>query len=58
MWVEDLGPIKDPAAELAVDRIVTRPHIDAALAYRADFSEEIQARIDLHRSGTAAADSR
>ena len=54
LWLDDLGSVVDPAAELASDGAVTRPQIDAALAYRA----EIQARIDLHRSETAAADAR
>lgn len=57
MWIDDLGPIEDPAAELVADRIVTRAQVDAALAYRAAYPEEIQARIDLHRSETAAADA-
>lgn len=58
MWIDDLGQVKDPAAELAADGAVTRTHIDAALAYRAVYPDEIQARIDLHRSETAAADTR
>lgn len=58
MWIDDLGPVKDPAAKLAADAIVTRAQIDAALAYRAAYPEEIQARIELHRSETAAADAR
>jgi hypothetical protein len=58
MWIDDLGPVKDPAAELAADGIVTRAQIDAALVYRAAYPEEIQARIDLHRSETAAAEAR
>ena len=39
-----------PATELVSDGLVTRPQIDAALAYRASYPDEIQARIDLHRS--------
>ncbi|HET9874452.1 MAG TPA: hypothetical protein VFQ37_01640 [Mycobacterium sp.] len=58
MWVDDLGPVEDPAAELAAEGVVARAHIDASLAYRAAYPEEIQARIDLHRSETAAADAR
>src|SRR3954447_19702141 len=50
MWLDDLGPIEDPAAELALDGVVTRRQIDAVLAYRAAYAEEVQARIDLHRS--------
>ena len=58
MWIDDLGPLEDPATELASDGIVPRPQIDAALAYRATYPDEIQARIDLHCSETTAADAR
>lgn len=58
MWIDDLGPMHDPAAELAADDVVPRAHIDAALAYRAVYPEEIAARVDLHRSETAAAEAR
>ncbi len=58
LWLDDLGSVVDPAAELASDGVVTRPQIDAALAYRAAYPDEIQARIDLHRSETAAAEAR
>lgn len=56
MWIDDLGPIEDPAAELASDGAVRRPLIDAALAYRAAYPDEIQARIQLHREATSRAD--
>jgi ribbon-helix-helix CopG family protein len=58
MWLEDLGDESDPAAALAEDDLVTRPQIDAALGYRAAYPDEIAARIELHRSETAAADTR
>jgi hypothetical protein len=58
MWLDDLDTVKDPAAELAADGTVTRPQIDADLAYRAAYPDEIQVRIDLHRSETAAAEAR
>ena len=58
MWIDDLGQVKDPAGELAADGVITRPQVDAALAYRAAYPEEIQARIDLHRAETAAAEAR
>jgi len=58
MWIDDLGPVKDPAAELAADGILTRAQIDAAVAYRAAYPDEIQVRIDLHRSETTAAEAR
>ena len=57
MWIDDLAGVKDPAKTLAREAVVTRPQIDAALRYRAAYAGEIQARIDLHRSHTAAAAS-
>jgi len=58
MWIDDLGSTKDSAAELAADGVVARAQIDAALAYRATYPDEIQARIDLHRTETVAAEAR
>jgi hypothetical protein len=58
MWIDDLGPVEDPAAELAADGVVSRPQIDAVLAYRTAYADEIQARIELHLSDTAAAEAR
>jgi hypothetical protein len=58
LWIDDLGSANDPAAELAADGVVSRTQIDAALAYRAAYPDEIQARIELHRSETAAAEAR
>jgi hypothetical protein len=58
MWLDDLGSVEDPAAELAADGVVSRPQVDAARAYRAAYPDEIQARIDLHHSDTAAAEAR
>jgi hypothetical protein len=58
MWIDDFGSAEDPAAELIADEIVTRAQVDAARAYRSEYRDEIQARIDLHRSDTAAADAR
>jgi hypothetical protein len=58
MWIDDLEPVKDPAAELAADGVASPAQIDAALAYRAVYPDEIQARIELHRSETAAAEVR
>jgi hypothetical protein len=55
MWIDDLGAVDDPAAELASDEIVSRAQIDAALAYRAAYPDEIEARIELHRADTVAA---
>ncbi len=47
-----------PVATLADDGSLARPQIEAALGYRADYPEEIAARIELHRRETAAADAR
>lgn len=58
MWIDDLGPIDDPAGELAADGTVTGAQIDAALHYRTAYPDEIRARIDLHRSETDAAEAR
>ncbi len=58
MWLGDLDPGEDSAAELIADRLLTRPQIEAALAYCADYPEEVEARIDLHRVATATADAR
>jgi hypothetical protein len=55
MWVDELAAAKDPAKTLAKDGVVTRAQIDAALRYRASYPDEVQARIDLHRSHTTAA---
>jgi hypothetical protein len=55
MWVDELATVKDPAKTFATDGVVTRAQIDAALRYRASYPDEIQTRIDLHRSYTAAA---
>jgi hypothetical protein len=57
-WIGDLGAVADPAAELASDGTVTRPQIDAALAYCAAYPDEIEARIDLHSSEITAAEAR
>ena len=58
MWLDELGPSTDPAADLAADGVVSRSQIDAVLAYRSAYPDEVQARIDLHRSETAAAETR
>ena len=58
MWIDEIGSGADPAMELASDGVLTRAQIDAALAYRAVYPDEIQARIELHHSDTAAAAAR
>ena len=58
MWIDDLGSVKDPAIDLSAEGVVSRTQVDAVLAYRAAYPDEIQARIDLHRSETVAAEVR
>ncbi len=58
MWIDDLDQVPDSAVELAADGVLTRPQIDAALRYRISYPDEIQARIDLHRSETVTAAAR
>ena len=57
MWIDELTSA-DPVVDLAGDGVVSRAQIDAALAYRSTYPAEIQARIDLHRSETAAVETR
>jgi hypothetical protein len=57
MWVEDLAAEADPVAALIEDSTLTRSQVDAALRYRATYPDEIGARIELHRSETAAAET-
>jgi uncharacterized protein (DUF433 family) len=54
MWVEELSGEVDPVAVLVDESTLTRAQIDAALRYRAAYSDEVDARIDLHRQETAA----
>jgi hypothetical protein len=56
MWVEDLAAEPDPVATLIQESTLTRSQVDAALRYRNAHSDEIAARIELHRNVTAAAD--
>lgn len=55
LGIDDLAGETDPAAVLAVESGLSRAHVDAALRYRAAYPDEIAARIELHRSETAAA---
>src|SRR6202008_260373 len=43
MWVGGFGPMEGPAADLISGRAITRPQVDAALAYSVAYPEEIQA---------------
>ena len=58
MWLEDLGGEPDPVSALAGEQDLSRAQIDAALRYRDAYPGEIQARIELHRHETSAADVR
>ena len=53
--VEELSGEGDPVAALVEESTLTRAQIDAALRYRAAYSDEVDARIDLHRQETTAA---
>lgn len=55
MWVQDLAGDCEPVSALPAESIVTRAQIEAALRYGAAYPDEIAARIELHRSETAAA---
>jgi hypothetical protein len=57
MWLDDLAAEPDPVATLIEDSTLTRPQIDAALRYRAAYPDEIAARMELHRSETASAET-
>jgi len=56
MWLEDLASEGDPIAALVEDSILTRSQVDAA-RYCAAYPDEVAARIELHRSETAAAET-
>ncbi|MGH2880723.1 MAG: ribbon-helix-helix protein, CopG family [Solirubrobacteraceae bacterium] len=58
MWLEDLAAEPEPASVLSEESDLSRSQIDAALGYRAAYPDEIDARIELHRSETAAAQKR
>ena len=55
MWMDDLSEEPDPVSVLVEETALTRGQVDAALRYRAAYPDEIDARIELHRSETAAA---
>lgn len=58
MWVDDLVAGGGVADTLVAESVLTHPQLDAALRYRADYPDEIAARIELHRHETASADAR
>jgi hypothetical protein len=55
MWLDDLGSETDPATTLAAESALSLAQIDAAARYRSAYSDEVDARIALHREETAAA---
>lgn len=57
MWLDDLTTEPDPVGALAEESTLRRSQIDAALRYRAAYPAEIEARVELHRRETAAADA-
>jgi hypothetical protein len=57
MWVDDLAGEGEPPRALAVESGLTQAQVDAALRYRSAYSDEIAARIELHRRETASADA-
>lgn len=58
LWLDDLAAEPDPVAALLKESSLSRPQLDAALAYRAAYPDEIAARIELHSRETAAAGQR
>jgi len=58
MWLEDLADEGDPATVVAAEQDISPPLIDAAMRYREAYPDEIEARVELHRHDTAAADTR
>lgn len=55
MWVDELAAEPDPIATLVEESVLSRPHVEAALRYRAAYPDEIDARVELHRRETASA---
>jgi hypothetical protein len=58
MWLDDLAAEPEPLRVLSEESGLSRAQLDAVVRYRAAFPEEIQARIDLHRSESADAPTR
>jgi len=54
LWIDDLAGETHPAAVVVAESGLSRAQVDAALRYRAAYPDEIAARIELHRSETAA----
>jgi hypothetical protein len=58
LWLQDMTEERNPPQALAAEQNISRAMIDAALRYRDAYPDEIQARIELHRHDSAAADRR
>lgn len=56
MWLDDLASEPNPVQTLVDELAVTRPQVDATIAYRSSYPDEVAARIALHHLDTAAAD--
>jgi hypothetical protein len=54
IWMEDLAAEPDPISTLVEESVLTRSQVDAAQRCRGAYPDEIAARVDLHRSETAA----
>lgn len=57
MAIQDLSDEPDPAAALVEESALIRAQLDAAMRYWAAYPDEVDARIELHRRETAAADN-
>lgn len=56
MWLEDMHEEPNPVLTLAQETALSPAQIEASQHYRAAYPDEIAARIELHRSETAAAE--
>lgn len=56
MWAQDLAGRTGTAGTLAAESGLTRAQVEAALHYRDRYPDEVEARIELHRRETAAAE--
>ncbi|EQD59867.1 CopG domain protein DNA-binding domain protein [mine drainage metagenome] len=57
MWVDEVLRGGTDVDTLVAESALTRPQVDAALRYRSSYPDEIDARIELHRRESVAADA-
>jgi hypothetical protein len=57
MWLEELQEEADPARTLAAESGLSLAQIEAAARYHSAYPDEADARIQLHRQETAAANA-